>query len=70
MADGNDAGDVVLESFCWICLYFWGRNDATGKFECRAFPDGIPDVYIEGQEHDKIVKGQEPERGQVVFTPR
>ena len=70
MAEQDGIGSVVTESLCWMCRYFWGRIEATGKFACRAF-DEIPEQFISGEaEHRTVLPEQGPtDYEKVVFTP-
>lgn len=49
-------------NICLICKHY------TGKFKCKAFPDGIPDKIALGKtEHDKPLPIQENE---IVFEEK
>jgi len=71
MADEDGMGDIVKESLCWLCVFFWGRDEITGKFQCRAFDD-IPEQFVSGEaEHKTVLKSQGPtDYEKVVFKPR
>jgi hypothetical protein len=40
---------------CQICAHYWG------DLKCRAYPDGIPQKYLEGETHDKVTDDQDGE---------
>lgn len=49
-------------NICLICKHY------TGKFKCKAFPDGIPEKIITGKsEHEKPLPNQENE---IVFEEK
>lgn len=46
---------------CQNCAHYWG------DLNCRAYPDGIPQDFLNGQKsHDKVEDDQE---GEDVFKP-
>ena len=55
---------IIELPICFNCKHF---ND-DGSYTCTAFPKGIPDVILFGDnEHSKPLKGQE---NSITFTPK
>lgn len=52
----------MISTNCYMCEFY------RGFCECEAFPDGIPENFLTGEEfHDKVVEGQE---GEFVFEEK
>ena len=53
----------MYASQCAFCKYF-----VEDDYYCKAFPDGIPDAILSGeQKHDSVIKGQ---AGKTVFAKK
>jgi len=52
---------------CFKCKHYNGINDDTGRYYCKAFPDGIPDDILFAKfDHICIHPDQE---NNIVFEP-
>lgn len=43
---------------CYNCIHHFLNNGEFSKIGCRAFPNGIPNIILNGNNHNQIIKGQ------------
>lgn len=56
---------MIHQPICMLCKHL--RNEVRTRFECDAFPDGIPKVILVGEnDHEKPLPDQ---KNEIVFEP-